>query len=80
MKNCKNCKYSRIEVGLIYVCGISQEEIARPSLMGGPRKCPCYEKDVVPKHKFKYPVKEDLKAYLKSQEEMETIFDEVRLR
>ena len=75
MKNCKNCKYSRIEVGWIYMCDISHEEITHPSLMGGPRKCPCYDKYVDQKPKFEYPEKEDLKAYLESQETLETIFN-----
>lgn len=57
MKNCASCKHS-FTMDICCFCGIAGGEIAHPRLMGGPKRCECYEKNVKEKRKFKYPKKE----------------------
>ena len=59
MKNCANCKYSFTR-DICCFCEIAGREIAFKRLMGGPKKCECYEKFIKERRKFKYPKKEEL--------------------
>lgn len=59
MKSCANCKHAHIR-DLYSFCKINYREIAFPRLMGGPKKCECYEKNIKEKRKFEYPKKEEL--------------------
>ena len=60
MKSCANCKYSYTWEYFCF-CGINGREIAFPRLMGGPKKCECYERFIKEKRGFQYPKKEELK-------------------
>ena len=59
MKNCANCKHLRTS-DICYYCEIGCRDIRFPRLMGGPKKCECYERYIKTKKKFKYPTKEEL--------------------
>ena len=64
MKNCANCVYSSIECGAVWLCNVAATVIEHPHIQGGPKKCECYKPmDKVPKIKFKYPTKDDLKKF-----------------
>lgn len=56
MKNCANCKHLVVRDVLCF-CGINGMDIVLPRLMGGPKKCECYEKRIKVKRKFEYPKK-----------------------
>ena len=58
MENCKNCKhcsenYDAVLDMFYYMCRIANEQVLYPFLMGGSRKCECYERNQ--KRRFEYP-------------------------
>lgn len=61
MKNCANCKHLFTSDDIFYFCEIADRVIAFPRLMGGPKKCECYERLIKEKRKFQYPKKEESK-------------------
>ena len=57
MSKCINCKYLKTRT-FCFMCEVRGQIIKYPRLMGGPKKCECYEKRKKIKEKFEYPKKE----------------------
>lgn len=57
MKRCINCEHCRTHE-ILYVCNLGGFVIQHPLLMGGPKKCECYEKRHRDKEQIIYPRKE----------------------
>jgi len=58
MEKCINCKHL-VAVDICYFCRINGQNVNFPRLMGGSKKCECYEKIIKNKSKFNYPIKKD---------------------
>ena len=57
MNNCKSCRNLFCR-DICYFCHMTGSEIKNPYLMGGSKKCECYEKKPKGLTGFKYPEKE----------------------
>lgn len=59
-ENCYHCKHVTAR-DFCYFCELNEQEVEHPILMGGPKKCECFE-SIVPdqKTKFEYPRKKNV--------------------
>ena len=60
LKNCANCEHSCCRE-CYWWCGITGRELKHPYLMGGPKKCECWEKYKREEDSFEYPTRDRLK-------------------